>query len=124
MNLASSHSFKVECLFGTDGGQTIVHPVNWPEKGFTFPENESQRCSKANCYKKEVSYVPLKAQIKALVALSSNCSQKVSHICNFNGLTNLSSWIDSNGTTNSHWHGDRISGKFQSNKSLFIILRR
>ena len=113
MNLKQSHSFKVECSFESDGGQTVVHPSDWPKGGFTFPEEENRRCSKANCYKKEVSYVPSKTQIKALVSLSSNCSQKVSHNCYFNGLTGLSSWIDSNGTPNSYWHGNKTSGKFQ-----------
>ena len=111
MNLKQRHSFKVECLFGSDGADTAVDPSDWPEGGFSFPENESQRCTKANCYSKDVSYVPSKTQIKALVSLSSNCSQKVSHICNFNALTGLSSWIDSNGTSNSYWHGNKTSGK-------------
>ena len=113
LNLAWSHSFKVECLFGADGAQTLIHPVDWPEKGFIFPANESQRCSTANCYKKEVAYVPFKTQIKSLMALSSDCTQKVTHTCNANGLTGVSSWIDSNGTTNSYWHGYRNSGNFQ-----------
>ena len=103
----------MECLFGNEGGQTIVYPLDWPEEGFTFPDNESQRCSKPNCYKKEVAYVPSRSQIMALVALSSNCTQKVTHVCEVNGLTGVSSWIDSNGTANSYWHGDRQSGRFQ-----------
>ena len=114
----------MECLFGSEGGYTIIHPVDWPDHGFTFPGNETQRCSSANCYKKEVAYVPSKTQIMALVALSSNCTQKVTHVCNVNGLTGVSSWIDSNGTANSYWHGDRKSGTFQFLKLsllLFII---
>ena len=107
-----SHSFKVKCLFGSEGGQTVIYPSFWPEDGFTFPENESQRCSKANCYKKDVVYVPSKAQIKSLTAMSSNCTQKVTHTCNFNALTGLSSWIGSNGTVNSYWSGNRESGTF------------
>ena len=103
----------MECLFGLEGAQTIVHPADWPEEGFTFPENESQRCSSANCYKKEVDYVPSKAQIKSLMALSANCTQKVIHTCNINALTSLSSWIGSNGAANSYWHGNRNSGNSQ-----------
>ena len=103
----------MQCLFGSDGGQTAIQPSDWPEGGLTFPEEESQRCSKANCYTKDIAYAPTKTQIKALVSLSSNCSQKVSHNCYFNGLTGLSSWIDSNGTPNSYWHGNKTSGKFQ-----------
>ena len=114
VNLVQSHSFKVECLFGLEGGQTIVHPVDWPEEGFIFPENENQRCSSANCYTKDIAYVPSKFQIKSLMALSSNCTQKVTHTCNINDLTGVSSWIDSSGTTNSYWHGNRNSGNFQS----------
>ena len=102
----------MECLFGSEGGQTIVHPVDWPDQGFIFPENETQRCSAANCYKKEVAYVPSKTQIMALAMLSSNCTQKVTHVCNVNGLTGVSSWIGLNETTNSYWHGDRNSGTF------------
>ena len=113
MNLEKSRSFEVECLFGSEGVETAVYPSDWPEEGFTFPEEESQRCSKANCFKKEVSYVPSKTQIKALVSLSSNCSQKVTHVCNINGLSGLSSWIDANGTSNSYWHGNQTSGNFQ-----------
>ena len=101
----------MECLFGSDGAQTLLHPSECPERGFIFPANESQRCSKANCYKKEISYVPSKPQIMALVSLSSQCSQKVTHLCNLNGLTGLSSWIDANGNSNSYWHGNRDKGK-------------
>ena len=100
-------------MFGSEGAETAVYPFDWPEEGFTFPEEKSQRCSKANCFKKEVSYVPSKTQIKALVSLSSNCSQKVTHVCNINGLSGLSSWIDANGTSNSYWHGNQTSGNFQ-----------
>ena len=107
----------MECIFGPEGALTIVHPDGWPEEGYTFPENESQRCTKANCYTKEVSYVPSKDQIKALVSLSSNCSQKVTHVCNINGLSGLSSWIDANETANSYWHGNRTSGNFQFSNS-------
>ena len=106
----------MECVFGTEGGQTVIHPVDWPDQGFIFPENETQRCSAANCYKKEIAYVPSKIQLKSLMALSSTCHQKVSHMCNFNALTGLSSWIGSNGTANSYWHGNQIqanSGRFQ-----------
>ena len=102
----------MECLFGSVGGETVIRPDDWPEGGFTFPENESQRCSKANCYKKDVAYVPSKAQIKSLMALSSNCTQTVTNTCNFNALTGLSSWIGLNGTENSYWHGNKNSGKF------------
>ena len=119
MNLVESHSFKVKCVFGTEGGQTVIHPVDWPEQGFTFPENESQRCSKANCYQKEVAYVPSKAQIKSLIALSSNCTQTVTHTCNFNALSGLSSWIGFNETVNSYWHGNKTSGKFQLTLNWF-----
>lgn len=111
----------MDCLFGSEGGQTLIHPVGWPEKGFIFPENESQRCSSANCYMKEVAYTPSKAQIKALLALSSNCTQQVTNTCNVNGLTGVSSWIDSNGTANSYWHGDRNSGNFQLFVSLYFF---
>ena len=110
LNLKQSRSFKVECFFGTEGAQTAVHPSDWSVGGFTFPENESQRCIKANCYKKEIAYAPSKDQIKALVSLSTNCSQKVTHVCNMNGLSGLSSWIDAIGTANSYWHGNRTSG--------------
>ena len=113
LNLKESHSFKVECLFSSEGGQTVVYPINWPEEGFTFPGNESERCSQAFCHKKEVEYVPSKIQMKSLMALSSNCTQKVSHRCNINALTGYSSWIDSNGTANSYWHGNRNSGSLQ-----------
>lgn len=85
LDLRKSHSFEVECLFGSEGGQTVVYPIDWPEEGFTFPENESETCSEANCHKKEVAYVPSKIQIKSLMALSFNCTQKVSHRCNING---------------------------------------
>ena len=113
MNLVQSHSFKVECLFGSNGAQTVVHPIDWPEEGFIVPENEHQRCLSPNCYKKEVAYTPSKTQIKSLMALSTNCTQTVTHTCNINELTGVSSWIGSNGTENSYWHGDRNSGKFQ-----------
>ena len=105
----------MECLFGIEGSQTIINPIDWPEEGFTFPENESQRCSKANCYKKEVSYryVPSKIQIRSLMAVSSSCWQKVTHTCNFNALSGFSSWIGSNGTSNSYWHGNKNSGNFK-----------
>ena len=108
----------MECLFGSDGGQTVIYPTDWPEEGFTFPENETQRCSAANCFKKEISYVPSKIQIKSLMSLSSDCLQKVIHTCNANGLTGSSSWIGINGTSNSYWHGNRNSGKFQMYISL------
>lgn len=108
-----SHSFKVECLFGSEGGQTVIRPDDWPEEGFTFPDNDSQRCSSANCYKKDVVYVLSKAQIKSLMALSSNCTQTVTNTCNINALTGFSSWIGSNGIANSFWHGNKNSGKFQ-----------
>ena len=85
LNLKQSRSFKVVCLFGSESAETAVHPSDWSKGGFTFPENESQRCIEANCYKKDVSYVPSKTQIKALVSLSSNCTQKVIHVCNING---------------------------------------
>ena len=128
MNLIQSRSFKVECLFGSEDAVTAVHPSDWPEGGFTFPENESQRCTKANCYTKDVPYVPSKTQIKALVSLSSHCSQKVTHVCNINGLTGLSSWIDANGTSNSYWHGNQNSGNFQfiqfSNIRGLVILHQ
>jgi len=97
-------------LFGSEGAETAVFPSDWPEGGFTFPEEESQRCTTANCHKKDVAYVPSKTQIKALVSLSSNWFQKVIHVCNFNALTGVSSWIDANGTSNSYWHGNRTSG--------------
>ena len=109
----------MECVFGTDGGQTVIHPVDWPEQGFTFPENESRRCSKANCYKKEVVYAPSEAEIKSLMVLSSNCTQTITNTCNFNALTGLSSWIGSNGTANSYWHGNQNSGKFQLTRNRF-----
>jgi len=67
LNLIQSRSFKVECLFGSEGAQTAVLPSDWPESEFTFPENESQRCTKANCYKKDVAYAPSKTQIKTRV---------------------------------------------------------
>ena len=107
-------------MFSAEGGQTIVNPINWPEEGFIFPGNESERCSKAYCYKKEVAYVPSKNQVKSIMALSSNCTQKVSHTCNANALTGLSSWIGSNGTANSYWHGNRDSGNFQ----FFLFLNQ
>ena len=118
LNLRESHSFEVECLFGSDGGQTVVNPIDWPEEGFTYPENESDRCSEANCHEKEIAYAPSKIQIKSLMALSCNCTQTVSHRCNINALTGYSSWIGSNGTANSYWHGARNSGRFQ-----FFIIR-
>jgi len=111
----------VECIFGFEGAQTIVHPADWPDEGFIYPENESQRCISANCYKKEVDYVPSKAQIKSLMALSSNCTQQVIHTCDVNGLTGDSSWIDSNGTANYYWHGNRNSGKSQIYTLAFNI---
>ena len=97
-------------MFGSEGALTLIRPTDWPEGGFVFPENENQRCSSANCYKKEVSYDPSKKQISSLMALSLNCTQKVSHTCNINALSGLSSWIGSNGTANSYWHGNRNSG--------------
>ena len=97
-------------MFGSEGALTVIHPADWPEEGFTFPANESQRCSSANCYQKEVSYVPSKAEIKSLMALSLHCTQSVTHTCNFNALSGLSSWIGSNETINSYWHGNRNSG--------------
>ena len=101
----------MECLFGSEGGQTVIPPSDQLKEGFIFPENEQQRCSKPNCFKKEIEYAPTKDQIKSLMALSSDCSQKITHTCNFNGLTGISSWIDSNGNANSYWHGNRNSGK-------------
>ena len=56
----------MECLFGSEGGQTVVYPIDWPEEGFNFPENESERCSEAHCHKKEVAYAPSKIQIQSL----------------------------------------------------------
>ena len=103
----------MECLFGSEGGQTVVYPIDWPEEGFNFPENESERCSEAHCHKKEVAYAPSKIQIQSVMGLSSNCTQKVSHTCNFNALTGVSSWIGSNSTANSYWHGNRNSVKFK-----------
>ena len=103
----------MECRFGLKGGLTVIYPTDHPGEGFTFPENESQRCLKANCFKKQIEYGPTKDQIGTLIELSSNCAQKVAHNCNFNGLSGLSSWIDRNGTTNSYWHGNRNSGTFQ-----------
>ena len=99
-------------MFGFDGGLTLIRPADWSEEGYIFPEDNSQRCSSANCYKKDVAYVPSKTQIKSLMALSSNCTQKVTHTCNINALTGVSSWIGSNGTVNSYWHGNKNSGKF------------
>ena len=112
LNFKLSHSFKVECMFGLKHGLTIIHPTDQPEGGFQFPENESQRCLKANCFKRRIQYGPSTDQIKTLIALSTNCTQKITHNCNFNGLSGLSSWISSNGTTNSYWHGNRNSGTF------------
>ena len=113
MNLKQSHSFKVECIFVFEGGLTVIHPTDHPDGGLTFPENESQRCSKPNCFKKQIQYEPSKDQIKTLIALSTDCTQKVTHICSFNGLSGLSSWIGSNGISNSYWHGNQNSGNFQ-----------
>ena len=121
LNLGCSRSFKVECLFGSAGGLTVIHPTDHPEEGFTFPENESQRCSKANCFKKQIEYGPSIDQIRTLVALSTNCRQKVTHNCSFNGLSSLSSWIGSNGTANSYWHGNRNSGPFQLSLFRYIL---
>ena len=113
LNLKKRPSFKVECLFGYDGAQTVIHPSEIPKDGFIFPPEKSpeKRCAKANCYKKGISYVPSKAQIMALVSLSTECTQKVIHTCNFIMLTGFSSWIDANGNSNTYWHGDRNSGK-------------
>ena len=103
---------KVECRFDFGGGLTVIYPTDHPEGGFTFPENENQRCLEANCFKKQIEYGPSKDQIRSLIALSSNCTQKVTHNCNFNGLSDLSSWIGLNGTINSYWHGNRNTGPF------------
>ena len=108
-------------MLSSKGALTLVSPSDWPEEAFTFPENESQRCSSANCYRKEIAYVPSNAQIKSLMALSSNCTQKVTHTCNINPLTGLSSWIGSNGTANSYWHGSRNSGTFSFYSQFFVI---
>lgn len=113
LNLGCSRSFKVECLFGSAAGHTVIHPTDYPEGGFTFPENESQRCSEANCFRKQIEYGPSKNQIGTLIALSVSCTQKVTHNCNINGLSGISSWIGSNGVSNSYWHGHRNSGTFQ-----------
>ena len=104
----------MKCIFGFKGGLTVIYPTDHNKEGITFPENESQRCSEANCFKKQIQYSPSKDQIKKLIALSTNCTQKVTLNCNFNGLSGLSSWIGVNGTANSYWHGNRNSGTFHS----------
>ena len=45
------------------------------------------------------------------MSLSTNCTQAITHNCNFNVLSGYSSWLDANDTVYSFWHGDRDKGK-------------
>ena len=59
-------AFIVECEFSDiqEHSKTILKPVNWTEEGFTFPENEDQRCSEANCFTHEFEYSASAMQIE------------------------------------------------------------
>ena len=56
--------------------------------------------------------------LKALIAQSVACKQKIKHVCSSNGLTNLSSWTGRNGVKHTYWSGDRNA----SDKGIGIIV--
>ena len=59
--------------------------------------------------------------IQALIDQSVVCKQKVKHVCSSNALSNLSSWTDRNGVTNSYWSGDRNATDKGMNHKLWSI---
>ena len=60
------------------------------------------------CYKDEITYNSSDEQIKALISVSSTCSQSISNNCTSNPLTGSSYWIDNNGDMRTYWHGDGV----------------
>ena len=44
-----------------------------------------------------------------MTEISTNCEQKIKHICKNHRLTGISSWTGRNGIKNHYWHGDHNS---------------
>ena len=46
----------MECEFDGENGITVVRPKTWKSEGFTYPENDSQKCQAPDCFTKSLNY--------------------------------------------------------------------
>ena len=95
----------------SDGTGTTVIAHNQKEPGQTSLPWRTGGCSEPGCHKAEFSYVPEMVQIEALIEISTQCQQAITHNCTNNPLSRYSWWTDRNGESREYWHGDFSGGQ-------------
>ena len=54
----------MNCAFGNELAVTEIEPLDLPDKGLIFPQNDSVRCTDPNCFTQSIQYNPSLAQIE------------------------------------------------------------
>ena len=63
-------------------------------------------CHDPGCFSDNITYDATLEQIEAIIFLSKDCRQEITHKCSVNRITGYSWWVGRDGSENSYWHGN------------------
>ena len=98
--------FEVECQF-TDYDSITVINHRQSQSGQTAPPGAEGGCEPRGCFADKITYGLDKSQLEALIRISSDCEQEITHHCFTNALSTYAFWLDRHGREVTYWNGDK-----------------